>query len=97
MLVFDLPLCTLTGTEEKPRREQSGIYFKIYEKYTIFNEHPVYEPELRDEFNKFKLFELFRLELMGGRGYCHPFIVLYCNPILLRRNKSWAYAYTGVG
>ena len=32
--VFDLPLCTLTDTEGKP---ESGIYFKIFEKFTIFN------------------------------------------------------------
>ena len=38
-LVFDLPLCTHTDTEGKPR--ESGIYFKIFDKNTIFNEHPV--------------------------------------------------------
>ena len=41
-MVFDLPLCTLTDTEGKPReRPESGIYLKIFEKKTIFNEHPV--------------------------------------------------------
>ena len=41
-LVFDLTLCTHTNTEGKPReRPESGIYFKIFEKYTIFNEHLV--------------------------------------------------------
>ena len=29
-------------TEEKPR--ESGIYFEIFEKNTIFNEHPILTP-----------------------------------------------------
>ena len=38
-LVFYLPdVCTHTATE----RKQSPEYFKIFEKKTIFNEHPVY-------------------------------------------------------
>ena len=40
-LVFDLPLCTHTDTTEGNReRPESGIYFKIFEKNTIFNEKP---------------------------------------------------------
>ena len=32
VLVFDLPLCTQTDTEGKPReRQESGIYLKIFE------------------------------------------------------------------
>ena len=43
-LVFDLPLCTLSDTEGKNRaRPESGIYFKIFKKNTIFNEDPVFD------------------------------------------------------
>ena len=38
VLVFDLPLCTHTDTGGKQREmPESGIYFKIFEKNTIFN------------------------------------------------------------
>ena len=39
VLGFDLPLCTHTDTEGKPREE----YFLKSSKKTQFNEHPVYE------------------------------------------------------
>ena len=39
--MFDLPLCTHTDTEGNRERPESGIYFKILEIKTIFNEHPV--------------------------------------------------------
>jgi len=41
-LVFYLPgVCTLTDTEGKTEKGKSPEYFKIFEKNTIFNEHPV--------------------------------------------------------
>ena len=40
-LVFDLPLCTLTDTEGKPRKARVRNIFKNSSKNTIFNEHPV--------------------------------------------------------
>ena len=41
-LVFDLPLCTYTLTPRGNRAmPEFGIYIKIFEKNTIFNEHPL--------------------------------------------------------
>ena len=47
-LVFDLPLYThtLTPRGEPRERPESGIYFKIFEKNTIFSGHPVHNPTL---------------------------------------------------
>ena len=39
-LVFDLPLCTHSDTERKPREARVRNIFKNLKK-TIFNEHPV--------------------------------------------------------
>ena len=43
VLVFDLPMCTVHTLTPRGNREgpKSGIYFKIFEKSTIFIEHPV--------------------------------------------------------
>ena len=40
-LVFDLPLCTLTDIEGKPREARVRNIFENLCKNTIFNEHPV--------------------------------------------------------
>ena len=41
-LVSDLPLCTLTDIEGKPREDrQSPEYILVSSKNIIFNEHPV--------------------------------------------------------
>ena len=43
-LVFYLPgVCTHTDTEGKQEKGKSPEYFIIFEKNTIFNEHPVYD------------------------------------------------------
>ena len=41
VLVFDLPLCTHTDTEGKPREIRVRNIFENLRKNTIFNEHPV--------------------------------------------------------
>ena len=40
-LMFDLPLCTHTETEGKPRKAKVRNLFFDLRKNTIFNEHPV--------------------------------------------------------
>ena len=42
MLRFDLPLCTHTDTEGKPRDARVRNIIQILRKNTIFNEHPVH-------------------------------------------------------
>ena len=42
-LVFDLPLCTHTETEGKPREARVRNIIQKLRKNTIFNEHPVFK------------------------------------------------------